>query len=266
VWVFLFYPSARALILGQFAIFVFALVSLALWALRQEWDILAGLCVALSTVKPQMTLFLVPLMLVWAIVERRWRFVGAFVGWMALLLGASWIAEPSWVASFLGQVGRYTSYTHIGSPMWVIAHVVAPVLGEWGEWVLSGLAVACMIGASWWALSRRRMTEFDWAVGLCLIVTNLVMVRTATTNYVILFLPLVMVFRASQRGRAGAWLVLLIEAVLLIGLWALFLATVEGEFEHPLVYLPLPFGLAAVFVARRWLLGGNRLQGADERS
>ena len=94
------------------------------------------------------------------------------------------------------------------------------------------------------------------AVGLCLIVTNLVALHTATTNYVVLFLPLVMTFRALQRGRSGAWLVLLVEVVLLAGMWALFLTTVTGKFEHPVVYLPLPFGLLAVFaLARRCLLG-----------
>jgi hypothetical protein len=88
------------------------------------------------------------------------------------------------------------------------------------------------------------------AVGLCLIVTNLVALRTATTNYVVLLLPLVMTFRALQRGRSGAWL------VLLAGMWALFLTTVTGKFEHPVVYLPLSFGLLAVFaLARRCLLG-----------
>jgi hypothetical protein len=64
-----------------------------------------------------------------------------------------------------------------------------------------------------------------------------------------------MVFRALQRRRGGAWLVLLLEVVMLVGLWALFLTTVVEKFEHPIVYLPLPFGLVAVFaLARRWLM------------
>jgi ABC-type transport system involved in cytochrome c biogenesis permease subunit len=95
-------------------------------------------------------------------------------------------------------------------------------------------------------------------VGLCLIVTNLVALRTATTNYVVLLLPLVMTFRALQHGRKGAWLVLLVEVVLLIGLWTLFLTTVVDKFEHPVVYLPLPFGLLGVFIlARCWLMCGR---------
>lgn len=258
VWAFLFYPDVRALLLGQFAVFVFAMVALTLWALKGRRDVLAGLFLALSTVKPQMVFLFVPFLLWWAARERRYRFVGSFVGGMALLLAASWLAEPAWVAGFLRQVARYPSYTAIGSPIWILTHWVFPTLGMWGEVLLSGLAVAALAWAGWWAFQRDVGQAFEWAVGLCLIVTNLVAVRTATTNYVLLLFPLAMAFRALQRGRGGTWLVLFVEAVLLVGLWALFLTTVVEKFEHPVVYLPLPFGLVVVFVlARRWLMAGS---------
>lgn len=254
VWAFFFYPDARALILGQFAVLVFALVALTLWALKARRDMLAGLCLALSTVKPQMVFLLVVLLLWWAVRERRFRFVGGFLGSMAVLSGTSWIAEPGWVGGFLRQMARYPSYTAIGSPIWIVTHITFPALGGWGEITLSALVIACLIGAAWWALRRRAVGWFEWAVGLCLIVTNLVALRTATTNYVILLLPLVMVFRALQRIPGGAWWVLLIQMVLLVGLWTLFLSTLVGKFEHPAVYLPLPFGLLAIFaLAPRWL-------------
>ena len=255
IWAFLFYPDVRALILGQFSVFVFALVALSLWALKTERDVMAGLCLALSTVKPQMVFLLIPLLLWWAVRERRWLFSTSFLGGAILLVGASWLAEPAWMADFLRQVARYTSYTAIGSPIWIITHLVFPALGVWGEVVLSGLAVAFLTGAVWWTFRHGAVRTFEWTLGLCLIVTNLVAVRTATTNYVVLLLPLVMTFRALQRGRAGTWLVLLVEMVLLAGLWILFLTTVVGKFEHPVVYLPLPLGLLAVFaLARRWLV------------
>jgi hypothetical protein len=254
VWAFLFYPDARALILGQLAVFVFAMVALALWALKERRDILAGLCLALSTVKPQIVFLLVPLLLWWAVRRRRWRFGGSFLGGAGLLVGASWLAEPGWIAGFLRQMARYPSYTALGSPIWILTHITFPILGAWGEGVLSVLAMVFLAWAAWWAFRDGAAGAFGWAVGLCLIVTNLVALRTATTNYVVLLLPLVMAFRALQRGRMGAWLVLTVEVVLLVGLWGLFLTTVVDGFEHPVVYLPLPFGLLAVFtLARRWL-------------
>ena len=254
VWAILFYPDVRALLLGQFAVFVFAMTALALWALQRERDVLAGLCLALTTFKPQMVFLLVPLLLWWAVRERRWRFGGSFVVVMGLLLGVSWLVEPGWLASFLRQVARYPSYTAIGSPIWIITHFVFPALGVWGEVALSTMVIAFLVGAVWWASRQRAVRAFEWAVGVCLIVTNLVALRTATTNYVVLLLPLVMIFQALQRVRKGAWLVLLVEVVLLVGLWALFLTTVVDKFEHPVVYLPLPFGLLSVYaLGHRWL-------------
>ena len=46
-------------------------------------------------------------------------------------------------------------------------------------------------------------------------------------------------------------LIALIELLLLVGLWVLFAATVAGNYEHPIIYLPLPIGLWLIFVAAK---------------
>ena len=258
VWAFFFYPDARALILGQFSVFVFAMVAAALWALDRRSDVLAGVCLALSTVKPQMVFLLAPLALIWAARERRYRFAAGLLIAMALLLGTSWLVEPAWLGEFIDQVSRYPGYTAFGSPIWIVAHEFLPVLGSLGEWVLSGLALLSLSLAAWGSLRRGGGGLSLWLISLCLIVTNLVAVRTATSNYVVLLIPLATVFRALQRYRGGPWLVLLLELVLLAGMWAHFLLTVEARFEHPAVYLPLPLGLLAVFgLCRAWLAGAD---------
>jgi len=171
---------------------------------------------------------------------------------MGLLMGASWLVQPRWMNDFLRQIARYPHYTALGSPVWILTHITFPGLGRWGEWVLALVAVGYLLVA--WYASLREGTEeaLGWAIGLCLVITNLVALRTATTNYVILLLPLVLVFRALQRAHHGSHLVLLAQILLLVGLWGLFLITVVGKFEHPVVYLPLPLGLlAALVLARR---------------
>jgi hypothetical protein len=258
LWAFLFYPDARALVLGQFSVFVFAMIAVSLWALDSRREALAGVCLALSTVKPHMVFLLVPLLLAWAVRARLHRFVAVFAAGMILLLGVSWLVEPPWLAEFVSQVARYPSYTAIGSPLWIVAHVLVPVLGSVGEWVMVGLAVLGLGVAAWLSFRRERAGLSIWLVGLCLVVTNLVALRTATSNYVVLLLPLVLIFKALQRCTGGQWLVVPLELVLLVGMWAHFLFTLEGKFEHPAVYLPLPLGLLAVFgPGRRWLEDGS---------
>ncbi|MBE9509192.1 MAG: hypothetical protein IMY86_14230, partial [Chloroflexi bacterium] len=49
-----------------------------------------------------------------------------------------------------------------------------------------------------------------------------------------------------------------IEAALLVGQWAIFLTTIQGNYETALVYLPLPCGLLVVFaLVRQWLVGAG---------
>ena len=254
-----FYHSARAILLGQFAVIVFALVAGMLLALQARRDLWAGVLLALATIKPQMVFLLVPLALLWAIATRRWRLVWGFAGAMAVLCGASWIAVPGWLGDFLTQMMRYSSYTAIGSPVWVITRYFFPALGAPGEIGLS-LVLAGWALVTWLRLWRTpSWPMFLWTVSFTLIVTNLIALRTATTNYVVLFIPLIHLLAVMQTRwpRGGTWAVIGIEAVLLVGLWALFLATVKNKFEHPIMYLPLPVGLWIAWVAACRGLGGE---------
>jgi hypothetical protein len=118
---------------------------------------------------------------------------------------------------------------------------------------------------------------FHWLVGLTLIVTNLIVLRTATTNFVALYIPLFFVLKAAAERLPAryAWLasrlaglaprhagltprhagltprhagLTLFYFLSAVGLWVLFFTTVQGKFEHPIMYLPLPFGLLIAFV------------------
>ncbi|MCZ7544113.1 MAG: hypothetical protein M5R40_11550 [Anaerolineae bacterium] len=79
--------------------------------------------------------------------------------------------------------------------------------------------------------------------------------RTATPHFVVFIIPLVFYFKVLTGAdrRRGPWVVLLIEAALFVGMWALFLTTVQERFEHPIVYLPLPFGMLLLLLATRKL-------------
>jgi hypothetical protein len=88
-----------------------------------------------------------------------------------------------------------------------------------------------------------------------LTVTHLVAPRTATPHYVVFILPLIFYFREiTQRSQryGSLWVALLLLALLILP-WVYFLATVEGEFEHPTVYLPLPFTMVILLWLTRKL-------------
>jgi len=251
-WTILFYPGARSIILGQFAIVVFAFIALALWAVKESKDILAGLCLALSTIKPQMVFLLILLLLLWAIYHRRWRVVGSFVIAMTVLVLSSLLLVPTWIADFFTWMSKYPSYTTIGSPIWTLTHYFFPQLGTPVEILISLLVLGYLL-YTWRGAVIGSWLEFDWVVAMTLIITNLVALRTATTNYVVLLMPTFIVFKTLEKRfqRRGAMLIALIELLLLIGFWVLFAATIVGDYEHPIMYLPLPIGLWLIFVAAK---------------
>ncbi len=253
MWTLLFYPAARGLMLGQPGLAVYLFEVLTLWALARRRDGLAGAALALSTIKPQMGFLIVPVLLVWGAWARRWRFVAAFAGVWGALMALSFLALPSWLGTWLDQLARYPSYTAIGSPLWVLTREYLPFLGAAGEGVIT-VALLVLLAWAWWQHFRGGR-NFLWAVCLTLAVTHLVALRTATPHFVVFIVPLVFYFEALTVAdrRRGGWTVSLIEMLLLVGMWALFLTTVQGKFEHPVVYLPLPFGMLLILLATRRL-------------
>lgn len=240
LWVLIFYFSSRGLILGQPAIIVYFLEVVTLWALVKKRDRLAGVALALSTIKPQMGFLIVPFLLLWALRGRRWQFIAAFVGALGLLLLASFILLPSWLSDWLAQLGLYTSYTAIGSPVWVITSYYLR-LGDWAE-LLIGLVLVSGMLLAWYKLLWGKPEQFLWTATLTLTITHLIATRTATTHYIVFIIPLVFYLASISRHfrQQGSLWIALILIILLVIPWIHFIATVEGEFEHPTLYLPLP--------------------------
>ena len=255
LWAVIFYNNARTIILGQFAAFIFLWLVAALLALKRGRDGWGGFFLALTTIKPQMTFLLIPALFVWAIGQRRWRFLAGFGLTLAGLFAASFVFLPSWLGSFVNQVVSYPDYTFTGSPLWVITGYYWPQLGKPVEQVLIGLSLGYMVW-EWrrlWRPSARRETAVSdqllVTLGITMIVTNLILVRTATTNYIVMIIPLFLLLREmAHRWRWGNLGVALFYGVSIISMWALFITTIQGDIEHPIMYLPWPFGLLLVLV------------------
>lgn len=241
LWSLLSYYPARGLILGQPGLLVYFLEILALFALAKQRDSVAGVALALSTIKPQMGYLLIPFLILWGLWSKHWRFVGMFLAaFLGLMLG-SFLLNPTWLGDWLGQVRIYADYTALGSPVWIITHYYLGISDG-----ITYLVEAFFYGLMLWGwfniLILRRQERFLWVIVLTLTVTHLVAPRTATPHFVVFMIPIVFYLRelADRRGNRA---VILILVVLFVGQWAHFLLTVSGRFEHPTVYLPLPFAM-----------------------
>lgn len=90
---------------------------------------------------------------------------------------------------------------------------------------------------------------------MTLVLTNFLVSRTATTNYVMLLPAVFMIFKVLEYrwpkvGKAIVWALILL---FFGGLWFLFFDTVQGNLEQPAMYLPLPlFCLFGLWWVRWW--------------
>ena len=261
VWIVMMYPNARAVLLGQLAGVVSLLLAVALVAMRRGRDVLAGTALALSTIKPQMVVLIVPWLLFWAVFQRRRRLIYSFLLCTAVLVVVPMIWLPTWPTEWLGQLRAYTSYTEFGSVTWILTthYLETPAAVE----TILVLALVAWLGIEAWRGRHLAFEPMVWGASLSLVLTHFVAPRTATTHFSALLVPSflwVSVLQAWQ-PRRGPLIVAALLPVMAVASWALFLLTVQGRFESALNYIPIPLGLLAalLLVRPRWrdLAGGN---------
>ncbi len=241
LWSVLFYPSSRSLVLGQLSILVLALLALSLWAMHRSRPFLAGCSLALSTIKPQMVVLVVPFLLLSSVRGRRYRTLGGFLSVMAALLAVATIVLPTWIPSFITGLTSYESYTSIyregRSPLGVLlAHMLPSELCNLLMPVISLAVVAGLVYV--WLVSLKRPDVWWRALTLTIVATLILPAQTGTTNQVLLLLPIAYLLARWSASRAMR---LLLPSALLVGPWVLFLfAFFVRSGEHAMMSIPLP--------------------------
>jgi hypothetical protein len=248
LWGIFFYNGARAIILGQFSIVVSLFLLLALWAIERRRDGWAGVCLSLTTIKPQMVFLVVAFLLLWALVRRRWRLIGSFAVSLVVLVASSMLLVPSWPLEFVRNAIAYTDYVAFGTPVENLLHYLLPAeIAAPLTLILSVLLFLALL-PGWWQALRGQPAGYTWSVLSTLIVGSLITFRSATTNQVILYLPLFLFFRRLV-GRWAAVTASLIEVGLAAFMWGVFAATLEGNWEHVMMHGLLPALMLLLYAA-----------------
>ncbi|MFN7209477.1 MAG: glycosyltransferase family 87 protein, partial [Aggregatilineales bacterium] len=254
IFTLLAYPSARGLVLGQVSHLVYFSQVAALWAFARRRDGMAGALLALSTIKPQMSVLIAPFVLLWALSRRRWRLIGGFGVTLAALVGSSFLLQPNWVEGFLYQLTLYPSYIEVSTPVWVVTEYLLG-LGRAAEIALNVLGALIVLWAWRAALQDGTVGAFAWTFMLTLTFTHLIGLRTATPHFVVFSLPLLFYLREWARHKRHSAMLLTLMALFILP-WLYFLLTLgEGKFEHPTLFL-LPFAalIALALTRRQWQL------------
>jgi hypothetical protein len=228
LWALFFYPGARAIMLGQFSIIVFLSVIIAIWGLIHGKEKIAGAILPLATIKPQMVFLLIPFVLLWAWRQKRWTFITAFGVSMLILLLTSLIWLPDWPLHFFNVALAYADYVNHGSPLENMTARFLPSFDHLLNPTLSVMLIALLLW-QWGLALTRQPDSFLWVINLTLLVSNLIAFRSATTNHVVLYLTMFLLFK---RLAPASWKIVILQLTSLVGLWVLFVATIDKARAH----------------------------------
>lgn len=256
LFAFTWFHSAKPLVDGNAAVMVSMFMALGLYAMRRGRDGLAGMAFALSTIKPQMVLLPLVLIFAWALSHKRRSLLGSFGVSLLVLLAASFALQPSWAVENVAQVLLYGGY----SPPGTLISVFSAWWGDSGH--TAGLVVSALLGLllfyEWVSAAGQRFDWLLWTLCITLALSPLVGMPSTSSNHVILLLAVVWLLAMWQRRTGQPRAVWVLLPILFVGIWALFLFTLEQEQaqfgEHLSLLLVAPVFLTVNFYWLRWWL------------
>jgi hypothetical protein len=249
------YHSLRPLINGNAVILVSLLLVAAFAALRAGRDELAGILLAVSTIKPHLVLLPIVFIIIWTISLRRWRTLSWMLIGLLLLSAAAALLVPDWPLQNLREIMAYSSYNPPGTPG-AVFEVWLPATGRQLGWALS-VFLGLILLTEWVLVRGKEFRWFLWTGSLTLVISQWIGIQTDPGNFILLYFPLVLVFALwiERWQRSGVFVVIIAMALLFIGPWILFLETVaygDQPLQHPVMFFPLPFFLLITLYWVRW--------------
>jgi len=269
VWILLTlgcFPAIQGFKLQQLTLLVAALIALAMYAIARRHLVLAGILLAVASIKPQLVALLIAWLCIW--VAGNWRERRALVlslgASMALLIGGAEILLPGWIGEFRSASAAYYRYT--GGGRSVLDVLLSPA---WGKTLAVVLAWTVLVFL--WRLRRAGETtaEFHWAQCLVLAATLTMIPMFAPYNQLLLLPALMMIARRAgllwQENRFSRFFLAVTAAAVFwpwmaaaaLALALLFLpaAAVQRAWTLPLfTSLAIPVMVLAVLLARRKIL------------
>jgi len=212
------FPVLQGIKLQQLSLLVGGLIAACAALLSGGAFLLAGVLLALASIKPQLVLPLAAWLLLWSMSDwsRRKNFAWGFIATLALLCAAAEIVLPGWLGRFRAAISAYRQYTDGAES--VLDVLVTP---GWGR-VLAALALLTLAFVGW----RLRRSPSDSAafkgmLVLTLAVTVTVVPKSAPYNQVLLLPGILLVVQRWKTlwDNRGTRTIVLISSFLILWPW-----------------------------------------------
>ena len=242
-------PFARTFAEGQFGTFAFALTAGAALSLWSNRDVAGAISTAALSVKPHTAVGFGAAVLGFAILRRRWRFVGAS-GTAALgLVGLTELVRPGWIVEFVSRATELSGSIGDRATIWNLA----------GSWTLAVVVIALLLAVVL-VLIRPRGADDAEILGLAVAFGLVVAPYAWDHDYIVLAIPWSMIIGNARQLRPLPRYALTFSTILVAAplLWVLVaVATLRGT-ESLSVLVPM-FTVLLLALAIRW--GTRRVSG-----
>jgi hypothetical protein len=257
----LWYHAVRGVINGNAVILIALALTAVFLLLKRENDRAAGILLAFTTIKPHLVVLLIPYLLIWAWVQRRRDLILWFSGTLILLFGFAWLLIPNWILQNIWEILRYPDYNPAGTLAAALAEWFPGIAGQlkWGI----ALALGGLLAYEWGQLKRTGFQSLLWTGMLTLVVSQWIGVQTDPGNFILLYPALILVLSVLGKKWPDQALriTLAILGILLIGLWVLFIWTLQRSYQpvqSPVMFLPLPgLCLLGLYWIKWWVVGAH---------
>jgi hypothetical protein len=265
VWSLVFYPIVWGLILGQMALLAFFWITLSVFAIQKKKDLVGGLALGLTLIKPTLSFLIIPGILVWALVCKRWRVIGGAILAMILVVGLPTIVQPNWMTQFWKRLNEYHLYSQFPPPFNILLQGISAEAAAVIETLIT-LSLLSIFVYSWiHALRKKNERTFLWAVGFSIILTTTIAPSTHIINQVVLLLPILGVVEGlRRRDSLGKILASLLQIFWGGILWLLSLmppistASPRYLMEHRVLSPILPLSIGVI-----WFLAFSMITRVD---
>ena len=244
---------AQGLRLRQLGLFVAFLLTLASWAVVREHYFIAGVLLAVATIKPQMVVLCVAWFLIWMTGEwkKRWPLGLGFALSLSALAGAGEVLVPGWPRNFIEGITAYRKYFPTTSLLRVL-------LGNWIGWAFSIALLVAVFAYGWHKCHvAAKSTEFIHVLALFFVASGLALPLLTPYNQVLLLLPVVIIFRdwnALSRAGRVAFIVLVAWQPVTALAFLIHPPRLDSPTSWPLLpsaaVLFVPFLVAFLFIRR----------------
>jgi len=104
-------PVLQSLVVGQLGSILLLLVAVLVWSNARKLDCLAGLCLGMLCLKPQLGVLVTLVVALRWLRERRWAAIRCMLGVWGVFIGVAFLVSVNWVTDLLGAPQRFTSFT-----------------------------------------------------------------------------------------------------------------------------------------------------------